>query len=95
VGNGASEIANKTAARKAGRPVAEGLARNNGPSEPGTDKSTPQKTVRPRICGAMLQQCADSGTFSAPQKFVQLVGCRDSKLRPEATIRGRPGQLKG
>ena len=42
----------------------------------------------------MSQQCGDSGrgNQSAPQKFVQLVGCRDPKARPEPWVRPRPGQ---
>jgi len=39
-------------------------------------------TMRPVISGAMAQQCGDSGNYSTPQKFVQLVGCRDPKARP-------------
>jgi len=34
-----------------------------------------------RHCGAMSQQRGDSGATSTPQKFVQLVGCRDAKTR--------------
>jgi hypothetical protein len=34
----------------------------------------------PGICGAMSQQGGEfRGNVSAPQKFVQLVGCRDRK----------------
>lgn len=44
-------------------------------SASGHDKQT-------EICGAMAQQRGDSGGWSTPQKFVQLVGCRDPKLRP-------------
>lgn len=33
-------------------------------------------------CGAMSQQRADGGAMSTPQKFVHLVGCRDSKAKP-------------
>jgi len=68
----------------------------NGNIEVGTKSPTrkpgPLKTERPRNCGAMLQQCADSGSFSAPQKFVRLVGCRDSKVRP--AVRPRPSQAE-
>jgi hypothetical protein len=34
------------------------------------------------ICGAMSQQCDHLSNQSAPQKFVHLVGYRDSKARP-------------
>jgi hypothetical protein len=74
VGDGNVDVGNKTRNRKAGSPVVESLAKADSPS-----------ALRPRICRAMLQQCADSGrgNQSAPQKFVQLVGCRDLKARPE------------
>jgi hypothetical protein len=35
----------------------------------------------PAISGAMSQQRGDCSNQSSPQKFVRLVGCRDSKLR--------------
>jgi hypothetical protein len=87
VGNGNNDVGNKTATRKAGR---IGLA--GGASEPRIDKSGPLRVERPRICGAMLQQCADSGNFSTPQKFVRLVGCRDPK--PKAWVRPRAAPQK-
>lgn len=37
---------------------------------------------RAALCGAMSQQRDDSGAQSMPQKLVQLVGCRDPKVRP-------------
>jgi hypothetical protein len=40
----------------------------------------------------MLQQCADSGSFSTPQKFVRLVGCRDSNARPAQAVRPRQAE---
>jgi hypothetical protein len=68
----------------------------NGNVEVGTKSPTPKpdplKTGRPRNCGAMLQQCADSGSFSAPQKFVRLVGCRDSSVRPAPAVRPRQAE---
>jgi hypothetical protein len=57
-----------------------------------TRKPGPLKTERPRNCGAMLQQCADSGSFSTPQKFVRLVGCRDSNVRPAPAVRSRQAE---
>jgi hypothetical protein len=42
-----------------------------------------------RNSGAMSQQRCDSGHESAPQKFVQLVGCRDPKARHEPWVRPR------
>ena len=55
------------------------------PGKPGS-KTSPKK-LRDRICGAMSQQRGDSGHESAPQKFVQLVGYRDPKARPDPWIR--------
>jgi len=47
---------------------------------------------RPAITGAMSQQCGDNGNFSAPQKFVHLVGCRDAKARPEPGLHPVPAK---
>ena len=41
-----------------------------------------QDKRRAALCGAMSQQRDDSGAQSMPQKLVQLVGCRDPKVRP-------------
>jgi len=41
-----------------------------------------QERRRAALCGAMSQQRDDSGAQSMPQKLVQLVGCRDPKVRP-------------
>jgi hypothetical protein len=38
----------------------------------------------PAVCGAMSQQRDHLGNQSAPQKFVHLVGCRDSGARASA-----------
>jgi hypothetical protein len=59
-----------------------------------TDKQTPLKAERPRICGAMSEQRGDSGNQSAPQKFVQLVGCRDPKARLKPWVRPRPAPVE-
>jgi len=84
VGNGNIDVGNKTPTRK---PGASGLR---------TDRQNPVKTEGPKICGAMSQQRGDSGrgNESAPQKFVQLVGCRDSSARPEPWVRPRPAPVK-
>jgi hypothetical protein len=65
----------------------------NGNIDVGNQSATP-KPERPRICGAMSQQCGDNGNVSAPQKFVHLVGCRDPKARPEPSVRPRPAAVK-
>src|ERR1700736_458589 len=84
VGNGNIDVGNKTPTRK---PGAAGQR---------TDRQNPVKTEGLKICGAMSQQRGDSGrgNESAPQKFVQLVGCRDSKARPETAARLRPVPAK-
>jgi hypothetical protein len=93
VGNGNIDVGNKTATRKPGQPI-ERLAAGSVASEPGIDKVAPPKRERVRICGAMSQQRGDSGHDSAPQKFVQLVGYRDPKARPEPWVRPRPAPAK-
>ena len=94
MGNGNIDVGNKTPTRKPGQPIVDRLAGIEGSSEPRIDKSNPVKAELPRICGAMSQQCGDSGNQSAPQKFVQLVGCRDPKARPEPWVRPRPAPVK-
>jgi hypothetical protein len=63
--------------------------------ETATGKPGQPKPERARICGAMTQQQCDSGNRSAPQKFVQLVGCREPKARPAPQGDPRPAQVKG
>ncbi len=94
MGNGSIGFGNKSAIRKSGRPVVEGVAGSDSAAEPGTDRSIPLKLDPRRICGAMSQQCGDNGNASAPQKFVHLVGCRDPKTRLEPWVRPRPAALK-
>jgi hypothetical protein len=40
-----------------------------------------QERRRPALCGAMSQQRDNASAQSMPQKLVQLVGCRDPKVR--------------
>jgi len=96
VGNGNIDVGNKTATRKPGQPIVEQMAKRDGASERRIDKAVAPKTERPRICGAMSQQCGDSGrgNQSAPQKFVQLVGFRDPKAQPKASVRPHPAPAK-
>ena len=77
--------------RKPGQPIIERSAESNGSTDVRIDRQNPLKTERP-ICGAMSQQHGDSdrGNESAPQKFVQLVGCRDPKARSEPWVRPLP-----
>jgi hypothetical protein len=99
VGNGNIDVGNKSgirksAIRKSGQPIVERLAAIDRPSALKIEPTNSLKSERPRICGAMSQQCGDNGNASAPQKFVHLVGCRDSKARPEPWVRPRPGSQK-
>ncbi len=82
--------ANKTPTRKPGQPV-ESLA-GSDTSDLRIDQSNSLKRQPPRICGAMSLQRGDSGrgNESVPQKFIQLVGCRDPKGSPEPWVRPRP-----
>jgi hypothetical protein len=94
VGNGNIDVGNKAPTRKPDQPIVERVAKSDGSSEQRIDKQDYPRTERPKICGAMSQQRGDSGrgNQSAPQKLVQLVGCRDSKLRPEPLVRPRPAK---
>ena len=67
------------------RPVAGEAA--SGPSSEKSPKEKFPKKVLGRICGAMSQQRGDRGHESAPQKFLQLVGYRDPKARPDPWVR--------
>ena len=71
------DVGNKTAARNPGRPIAR-TDRELRIEAPNT-----VRMKRPANCGAMSQQCGDSGNHSTPQKFVQLVGCREPKAGPD------------
>jgi len=96
VGNGNIDVGNKSPTRKPGQPIVERLAGTDGSSELRIDKRNPLKPGRPGISGAMSLQRGDSGrgNESAPQKFVQLVGCRDPKARLEPWVRPRPAPAK-
>ncbi len=90
MGNDNIDVGNETPARKPGQPD-ENPAQRGGSSGPQMGQSNSPKRERPRICGAMAQQGGDSGhgNDSAPQKLVQLVGCRDPKARHKPWV--RPG----
>ena len=89
MGNGNIDVGNKTPTRKPGQP--EHSSGSNqlriGPS---------LKTERPAgLCGAMSQQGSEfRGNVSAPQKFVQLVGCREPKVRPGLEVRQYSNPVK-
>ena len=91
MGNGNIDVGNKTATRKPGQPIVEQMAKRDGSSERRIDKTIAPKTERPRNCGAMSQQCGDSGRGNeqVPQKLVHLVGYRDPNAGPDPWIRPR------
>ena len=89
---GSIDVGDKTPARQPGRPVAERLSRTDGAPERRIEASNPLRIKRPGNCGAMSQQRGDSGNYSTPQKFVQLVGCRDPKASSGPWV--RPGPAK-
>jgi hypothetical protein len=92
VGNGNIDGGKKSSPRKPSQPMA-GTSGGNGSSSAQLDA---QKIERPKVCGAMTQQCGDSGRGNdyAPQKFVRLVGYRDPSPRPETWVRPRPAPAK-
>jgi hypothetical protein len=81
--------------RKPDQPIIERSAGSNGSTDVRIDRQNPLNTERP-ICGAMSQQYGDSHrrNESAPQKFVQLVGCREPKVRSEPWVRPLPSPAK-
>ena len=87
MGNGNLDVDSKIPTRESGQPMVKRLMKSNGSRELRIDKPTAQKAERPKICGAMSQQRGDIGNFSAPQKFVRLVGCRDTRARPKPWVR--------
>ena len=89
MGNDNLGVGNVTATRKAGQPIVEQL-KGSGSSDAGIAKQ--MQAEQPRNCGAMSQQGSFSyhGNVSSPQKFVQLVGCRDPKARIDPLIRPAP-----
>jgi len=99
MGNGNSEIG--TSPDIAGQPILEGFTKHEGSAEflgspqPRGGEPNSVAAKRPTIRVAMAQQCGDSGrgNDSAPQKFVQLVGCRDLKARYAPS--SRPPQTPG
>jgi hypothetical protein len=103
VGNGNIDVGNDTPTRKPGQPVVEDFSRSNG-SGPRIDLS-PKIERQEKIlggaqhpgslCGAMSQQGGEfRGNVSAPQKLLQLVGCRDRKGAPGLEARPYSNPVK-
>ena len=80
---GSIDVGNKSPTRNPGQPVIESMARTDGAPKLRIEAPNTVRMKRSANCGAMSQQCGDSGNYSTPQKFVQLVGCRDPKARSE------------
>jgi len=89
VGNGNIDVGKKTPTRKGGQRIVECLTGRDGSLAPRIDDPDPRQKEPVKVCGAMSQQCGDGGrgNESAPQKFVHLVGYRDSKPRAEPWVR--------
>jgi hypothetical protein len=81
--------------RQPGQPILQRASESDGSTDARIERQNPRRTERP-ICGAMSQQYGDGnrGNESAPQKLVQLVGCREPKDRPEPWVRPLPGPAK-
>jgi hypothetical protein len=81
VGNGNTDVGNNSPPHK--------------PDQPKISRVRPDdaKVSGAKVSGAMSQQQrGDCGNESAPQKFLQLVGCREPKVRPEPWVRPRAPQ---
>ena len=92
MGNGNIDVGNESPTRKPGQPSG-----NVGSSELRIDSSlkTEREAKSPGLCGAMSQQGGEfRGNVSAPQKFVHLVGCRDSKVTPGLETSQYPNRVK-
>ena len=81
MGSGNIDVGTKTPTRK-----------TNGPSALRIGETRPLSKERPRVCVAMTQQSGEfgRGNQSAPQKLLQLVGCRDPNARLVPWVRPRP-----
>jgi hypothetical protein len=88
VGSGSIDVGKKGPARKPGRRTVESLARPDGFPELRIDGSGPPQADGAKAFGAMSQQQGDGGNVSAPQKFVQLVGCHDPGARTGSAATG-------
>ena len=76
---GSKPSTRKPSAVKPKTAIVEKLAKRAGVS---MQRAKAAPGIADRHCGAMSQQRSDSGAVSTPQKFVHLVGCRDSKTNP-------------
>ena len=79
MGNGNIDVDSISRPRKTGQPNVERLIESSFFDLP-IDPQDVARAEQHGPCGAMAQQCGDSGYQSAPQKFIHLVGCRDTKV---------------
>jgi hypothetical protein len=89
---GSIDVGDKIPARQPGRLIAERLPPTDDRLHRRIESSNPLRIKRPGNCGAMSQQRGDSGNYSTPQKFVQLVGCRDPKASSGPWVRPDPAK---
>jgi hypothetical protein len=67
--------------------VRDKLGRNDALTQGDSPQRKPESRARGRMCPAMSQQRTDIGNEAAPQKFIRLIGCRDSRrARSAATV---------
>jgi hypothetical protein len=85
VGNGNNDVGRRT------RKTEPNVQMSGGSSEKRIDRQ--MQAAQPQNCGAMSQQGSFSfhGNQAAPQKLVQLVGCRDPEVVAETWV--RPGSV--
>jgi hypothetical protein len=93
VGNGNNDVGSGIPTRKTGKPIVDQMT-GSGSSDAGSAKGIAKQMQagQPTNCGAMSQQGSFSyhGNVSSPQQLLQLVGCRDPKIRVESGIRRAP-----
>jgi hypothetical protein len=90
-GDGNIGVGAKSRAGRPGQPTFESLAGTNVPG-PRIAETNLRSKERPRVCVAMTQQTDEfgRGNQSAPQKLLQLVGCRDPNAGHVPWVRPRP-----
>jgi hypothetical protein len=94
VGSGNIDVGSAAPTRKPDQPAADGSGMRIDPSLK-TERQGKTSEHPSSVCGAMSQQGGEfRGNVSAPQKFVQLVGCRDRKVGPGLATRQYSNPVK-
>ena len=90
MGSGNNDVGSKTPTRNTGKPIVQ----MSGSGSSGKRIDQQMQAEQPQNCGAMSQQGSFSfhGNEAAPQKLVQLVGCRASEVVAEPWTRPRPAR---